>query len=63
MSGKEETAIPTEFMEAKNLEADKIEALRNSERYFLKNKSRIDKNLKDHHLKEGDLIYMHNGSR
>ena len=63
MFGCLEDVIPTELKLKRDIHLDRAEAFRNSERNFLKNKARIDKNRKSTVFQKGDWVYVHNGSK
>lgn len=63
MYGKTSEIIPIEFIEDRDIQKDRVEALLNSIRNFEKNKWRIDKNRREEEFKENDFVYVENGNR
>ena len=63
LKGETTEIIPVELQHNKNLEEDRIQALKNSEDNFMQNKRRIDRNRKDYEFKEGDLVYIESSNK
>ena len=63
MRGERSEIIPEELQRETNLDADRQTAFRNSLRDHQRNKSRVDRQRREKSFKEGDLVYIHNGSK
>ncbi|KAK2577718.1 hypothetical protein KPH14_012879 [Odynerus spinipes] len=61
--GEMDPAIPEELRPRRNLEKDRILALRNSQRNHMYNKSKYDKNRVNYDFEVGQMVYVENGSR
>ena len=63
MDGTRSDIVPEELVEERDLAKDRAEALLNSLEYFGRNKKRIDKHRTICSIKEGDYVYVENGSK
>lgn len=63
VDGEESHIVPPEFVEQRDLQADRVQALINSNRDFEKNKERSDRNKREHTFKDNDLVYVKTSSR
>lgn len=61
--GEESHIVPPEFVGTRDLEADRAQALENSNRSFERNKARIDRCKREHDFKSNDQVYVKIGSR
>ena len=61
--GKDTSIVPEEFISVRNLEEDRKKALENSNKNFIQNKTRLDKNKKKYEFKKNDLVYVDTGSK
>lgn len=63
MYGRFPHLLPPELEQHHNLQLDRETAFKNSLRSHLQNKTRFDKNRRDHNFQVGDLVYVENGNK
>lgn len=61
--GEKSEIIPCALQRKCDLGNDRMEAYKNSEESFNRNKKRIDKNRKEYDFMKGDLVYVSNGNK